>query len=645
MHMRSVLLFLLLVLPVRLLAEPPPVELYAALPAAQDLRLSPDGEAVAMIAPVDDRPALLVRRNGKTAILALDNATPDWVEWKSPTRLLISARFTQFDAIDRPYVETRLIFIDADGGNVTPVKLENLIDGQRGAVPIQQDNVVSLLPHDPDHILLAVRPARSNDLHIIRVDIHTGRLAGTVMNSQISVVKWLADEDGVVRGEEQYGRVNNGAMTHQVVSARDKDSDDWQVVHQGEADQGGRFIPLAIDRNDLLYVLTDDGDKGRFSAHSIDLKTHKTSAPLIDSAGCGTTPTLHLGQLISLYVPCTDKTLYLDPDWQRDWQDIGKALGGQRVRIIDRTADGKRVLAVANRTIGAPDSFWLLDRRGAEPTLIPLGEAYRKLPQEQIADGKWISYQARDGLRIPAVLTMPLGKPDRPIAFVILPHGGPTANDQVRFDWMVQFFVGRGYGVLQPQFRGSTGNGAAFERAGYQQWGLAMQDDVTDGTRWLIDQKLVDPAHICIVGGSYGGYAALMGAIKEPTLYACAAAFAPVTDLDRLITEIKTGFYFRDLNFPKIAAEGQSLKAVSPVANADKIQVPLLLMHGRKDFTVSVEHSLAMEKELRRAGKKFEAIYLDNADHYFAAGSDRLAWLTALDKLLAAHLRGEVAVN
>jgi dipeptidyl aminopeptidase/acylaminoacyl peptidase len=169
-----------------------------------------------------------------------------------------------------------------------------------------------------------------------------------------------------------------------------------------------------------------------------------------------------------------------------------------------------------------------------------------------------------------------------------------------------------------------------------------MQDDVTDGTHWLIDQGWADPAHIAIVGASYGGYAALMGVIKEPKLYACAAAFAPVTDLNRLVGDLHN-FAFKDVNIPRIKGAGQDLDVTSPVENADKVEVPVLLMHGRNDFTVPVGHSEEMERALKRAKKPVEAVYLEKADHYFAAGSDRLAWLSGLDRLLAANLRVSAA--
>jgi dipeptidyl aminopeptidase/acylaminoacyl peptidase len=195
----------------------------------------------------------------------------------------------------------------------------------------------------------------------------------------------------------------------------------------------------------------------------------------------------------------------------------------------------------------------------------------------------------------------------------------------------------RGYGVLQPNFRGSTGYGAAFERAGFRQWGLAMQDDLADGTKWLIDRKLADPARICIVGWSYGGYAALMGAIETPDLYRCAASMAGVTDLSRRLDRAQRS-RLADLNLPRYDSDPEAIAANSPLLHADRIRIPILLAHGRRDFTVPVEDTEAMEAALRDAGKPVEAIYFDDDDHYLFREEDRIAYLKALDRFLAANL-------
>jgi dipeptidyl aminopeptidase/acylaminoacyl peptidase len=219
----------------------------------------------------------------------------------------------------------------------------------------------------------------------------------------------------------------------------------------------------------------------------------------------------------------------------------------------------------------------------------------------------------------------------------VLPHGGPSARDEGGFDWLVQFLVSRGYGVLQPQFRGSTGFGPEFRAKGRQQWGLAMQDDVTDATQWLVQQNLADPKKICIVGASYGGYAALEGAVKEPALYACAAAIAPVTDIPAFLRDARH-YVFADTNIPAIAGDDTDTEAVSPDDHAGRIQIPILLIHGMDDFTVSVKQTQKMEEALKEAGKDEQTIYIPGANHFLRRESDRLTVLNALESFLAKSL-------
>jgi dipeptidyl aminopeptidase/acylaminoacyl peptidase len=225
----------------------------------------------------------------------------------------------------------------------------------------------------------------------------------------------------------------------------------------------------------------------------------------------------------------------------------------------------------------------------------------------------------------------------RQIPFVVLPHGGPSTRDTLSFDYLAQMIASRGYGVLQPNYRGSRGYGGDFERAGFQQWGLKMQDDVVDGTRWLIDQKLADSRRICIVGWSYGGYAALMGAIKTPDFYRCAVSMAGVTDLRRRLDRANQS-RFADLNLPRFDSDPASIAENSPVLHADQIRIPVLLVHGRRDFTVSVEDSEAMEGALRKAGKSVRSLYFDDDDHYLFREEDRIAFLKTLDQFLQENL-------
>ena len=626
-------------------ADLTPVELYGALPAVSDPRLAPDGSAVAMIAPYNGQPALVVENLNEHKLVAIPNegVLPNWFHWKTSNRLFASFRGTTYYA--GGLIETtRMYFVDADGSHWQQVHFDSLAAPQVKVVvgvvrPQFQDEILSLLPHDPNHILM-MRPSTrdSPSPEAVLVDTKSG-LPSDKDDTRLHEVDWIADDDGDIRATIQIGHTGLiGDYTHRTVSVRNTVHDDWRVINEGEIGVSKRFNPVGFDQRNpqVLYVLADD-ENNRLAAYAFDLTANKLGAPIMQDAECDVVVHQHNYQVSGFEAPCrSNEEVYLDPAWQKDAQAVRGALGAYGVGIIDRTDDGKRVLFAVRFKTTSPLQYWLLDRTTGKTSLKPLGGAYPKISDDQVADTKAVSYKARDGLKIPALLTMPTAPHDGPIAFVVLPHGGPTSHDWIHFDWEAQFLASLGYGVLQPQFRGSSGYSFDFQKAGYQQWGLAMQDDVTDGTRWLIDSKLADPKRICIVGASYGGYAALMGAVKEPNLYACAAAFAPVTNLSQLVARLYE-FRFSDINIPMISG-GQSLDATSPDENAEKIRAPILLMHGRKDFTVPVEHTESMERALHRANKPVEAIYLDEADHYFAVSGDRKAWLSALQKFLAANL-------
>jgi dipeptidyl aminopeptidase/acylaminoacyl peptidase len=237
---------------------------------------------------------------------------------------------------------------------------------------------------------------------------------------------------------------------------------------------------------------------------------------------------------------------------------------------------------------------------------------------------------------------LPPGRDPKGLPLVVLPHGGPASRDTPGFDWWAQALASRGYAVLQPNFRGSDGFGRGFREAGYGQWGRKMQTDLSDGVRYLAGQGTIDPARVCIVGASYGGYAALAGATLDTGVYRCAAAVAGVSDLKRMLASqpdygrtSTTRYWSRFMG-----VEGRNdpqLTALSPVAFADRVTIPILLVHGLDDTVVRYEQSEMMAKALRRAGKPVEFITLAGEDHWLSRGATRLQMLEAVAAFLEKH--------
>ena len=328
---------------------------------------------------------------------------------------------------------------------------------------------------------------------------------------------------------------------------------------------------------------------------------------------------------------------FLDPQLAREWQQIEEKLSGRPPLIVSQSDDFARVvLSVASP---AGPQYLLVDMRSAQT--IPLGPEYRWLPA--VAEVRAIEYPAADGLLIPGFLTMPVRGPREKMPVVVFPHGGPEARDEGGFDWWAQALANAGYAVLQPNFRGSTVSDAQVA-AGHGQWGRKMQTDLSDGVRYLTGQGLIDPARVCIVGASYGGYAALAGVSLQQGFYRCAVAVAGISDLHWLVqksagfrqnTNIRTRYGERWLGVTDVG--DPSIDERSPLRHANAVTVPVLLIHGRDDTVVPYDQSRRMADALERLHKPVEMVDLKSEDHWLSRSETRLQMLAATVGFLKAN--------
>jgi dipeptidyl aminopeptidase/acylaminoacyl peptidase len=247
-----------------------------------------------------------------------------------------------------------------------------------------------------------------------------------------------------------------------------------------------------------------------------------------------------------------------------------------------------------------------------------------------------IRYKARDGLEIPAVLTLPAGLEARALPVVVMPHGGPFARDSETWDWWAQFLADRGYAVVQPNYRGSAGYGTAFAEKGQGQWGLAMQDDLNDALAFLVRAGIADPKRAAMVGASYGGYAAMRAAQRDGALYRCAVAFAGVSDLPALL-RYDSRFLNTGRGIDWLRKQAPDLRAVSPINFPGQFSIPILLVHGKKDQRVPVKQSRELAEKLSKAGKSVKYVEQPQGDQYVSREADRLQFLTELEAFLKAH--------
>ncbi|HEX3699100.1 MAG TPA: S9 family peptidase [Phenylobacterium sp.] len=334
------------------------------------------------------------------------------------------------------------------------------------------------------------------------------------------------------------------------------------------------------------------------------------------------------------------KISFFDPADQRAWQAVEAAFPDHRLSLVSWSNDRRKILVSADSAAGGP-GYALVDlATGASKWL---GGQYQGLTWADIAEVQAVRYKAADGFQLSGYLTLPRGRDPKGLPLVVFPHGGPASRDEPGFDWWAQGMASRGYAVLQVNFRGSSGFGWDYLKAGFGEWGRKMQTDLSDGVRYLAGQGVIDPKRVCIVGGSYGGYAALAGATLDRGVYRCAVSFGGVADLKRLVIYDRNrgggaaaSRYWdrfmgaKDLGDPVLAKYSPALQA----ANAD---IPILLIHGKDDTVVPLDQSLEMADALKRAGKPVELVVQDNADHWLSLGATRLGMLQATMAFVEKH--------
>ncbi len=611
-----------------------PIEVYGKLPSIEAPRLSPDGQTMAFLSSVRGRRCLVIHPLAVGAdsghAVCPGNYEVRSFAWKNPDRLIVEV-YTQGQSHgDELRTQSRLVALDLNGRDAVPLAEP----ATERAVDFGQDRIIDMLPDDPGHVLVAAYRPDGDSPDVVKVAIETGHRR-TVVTGQDRIMNWKTDAQGEVRVGVA---VDDGMIK---VYYRDDADGPFRLIRQVPAADASKFAVLAIGRDPGTLWVASTERTGFRAVYRYDVATDRlldayASVPGADIDSLVVDRGLPLGYGYTVDEPTM---IYTDASFRLDAEQVAAALPQYHATVVDSAADGRRLLVLAGGG-NRPGAYFILTRARNTATLEPLGAIRPDIPEAALAPVTPVAYAARDGLTIHGYVTLPPGRSmadKQPIPFVVLPHGGPSTRDVLGFDYLAQMIASQGYGVLQPNYRGSRGYGGDFEKAGFAQWGLKMQDDVTDGTQWLIDRKLADPRRICVVGWSYGGYTALMGAIKTPSLYRCAASMAGVSDLRRRLDRANQS-RFADINLPRFDSDPAIIDANSPVLHADRIQIPVFLAHGRRDFTVSVEDSEAMEDALRRLGKPVETLYFDDDDHYLFREGDRIAFLKALAGFLTANL-------
>jgi dipeptidyl aminopeptidase/acylaminoacyl peptidase len=620
----------------------PPIEAYGALPQIARAELSPDGTKVAAIANLPDDTRMVVFDLASKTIsqqLGVSNIKARDVEFYDDNHVILRVSQTTSTYGFRGEYE----YSGAFSYNLETQDTEQLLKRTPDLYPAQSGlgRIVGRGEKYGEVLMPAYvgTPGSTPRLNLMRVNLSAPRGRRYARGTH-DTIDWFVGEKGNVLARERY---DNDDDLYRVQTYSKKK---WTTIYEEEdeilpvsmlgvmPDESG-LVHIRV-REDGFHALMSLGFDGEFTGPILPPKDREIESYYTDS---------NRKILGVRYAGAEPDYAFLDTALQESYAFMSEQFP-QGTIYLDSWSDDRNVILyqVFDYAVG---DVWVTHKR-ATGDLALVARRRPDIPAEALGAMMNIEYRARDDLAIQAILTTPGGfvqGTSDPLPAIVLPHGGPASYDRFDFDWMAQYFANRGYAVFQPNFRGSTGFGQEFEDAGRGEWGGKMQDDITDGIDGLVEAKIIDPDRVCIAGASYGGYAALAGAVFTPEKYKCVIAIAPVSDLNQMLRSEKRErgsdhwviSYWED-----VMAEGdarrEKLRAISPANHAERVQAPVLLLHGNDDTVVPFAQSTKMRNALRRADKSVELIKLKGEDHWLSVAETRMQTLREMDRFIAEHL-------
>lgn len=624
-------------------------------PGAGDVAVSPSGRYLAIVAHRADDDLLVIvdlvsgERKPITRV-GLRDAGPllkfriEEVLWKTDDRLLFRVESAprdgiSFEQLTRGSVARlgyRLFAINRDGKALVRMLDGNTHSATRLALDL--GNIRSLLVKHPDHILMMVEGTSGRSL--FKVDIHSGK-GELAEPARAATIGWWLDLDGkpIVRVESSRGSVRY---------LRREAGDKWKQfysVRWREFDEQEEFEPVGTsDRIGMHYVLARPEGAQRAGIYLYDLENESFGDPVAENAEYDifSARVTRDGTRIRAfcYLAHVRVCEFTDPKVDAHMKGVRRFFKDSADVYVVDSDDAERTLVLYVEGPSDPPAYYyyLVDSRRIEV----IGPANEALATRALPTATVFEWQSSDGRKLTGYLTRPPGTAaEKNLATIVMPHGGPEARDHLQFDRWAQWLAARGYVVFQPNFRGSSGFGRDFAESGYGEWGRKMQDDITYGFKALVDQGIADPRRSCIVGASYGGYAALAAATLTPDLFRCVVSIAGISDLNEFIEWRRSAwgadsegykYWLKAIGDPE--KDAQRLRDVSPLYLVDKVKAQILLVHGRDDFIVPLQQSVAMKQVLDKAGRKTELIDVRGEGHSGWSRDNERKMLTAIDAFL-----------
>lgn len=619
-------------------AQPKPnLAVYGQLPNIEQIELSPDGSKLAVVVTDGDQRFLSIRQVGGGVLAGMNVGATKLrgVTWAGEEHLILVVSRT--DAVVGIRGPAREYFLATDY-NWKTKKQVLLLRNQRDAMNVILGGpMVRMINGEPVVFLEGVHFVNNVGIDtLFRINLNSGATRMLDYGAQVDTDGWLVDAQGEPVAQSLYNS-ERGRWTLKM-----KQGMSWRAIDEAITPMGSYGIAgFGRDGRSVLVWRTDDKDQDILreydaSGQHVDLPSDLDLSGLLhDPANLS---------LLGGYTLKGDDLVYtfFDPGSQKAWNAVAKAYKGDRVSLASWSQDRKRVVAkVDSPTMGPGYTLVDLNTKTADW----LGDIYSGLTEAAISPVRPIKYKAADGLEINGYLTLPKGRDPKNLPLIVLPHGGPEGRDTPGFDWWSQALASRGYAVLQPNFRGSEGYGWDFVQAGFGEWGKKMQTDLSDGVRDLAKQGIIDPKRVCIVGASYGGYAALAGATLDTGVYRCAVSVAGPSDLKKMLLSVRAShngavsaaqrYWLRFMGADGI--RDPDLAAISPAQQAARANIPVMLIHGKDDTVVRYDQSQIMADALKKAGKPVEFITLEGEDHWLSRGATRLKMLTETVAFVEKH--------
>ena len=569
----------------------------------------------------------------------------NWCEFASETSLICN--YSGNSRLEGQLVPfSRLVVVSADGTGMRPL-------GQKASqrdVSLRQfdGSIIDWLPGEQNAVLMArnyvpeagavgTNARRSaNGMGVDRIDLAKMEFK-SIEQPRPEISSYRTDGQGNVRIAVVESMRDDSMTGVTRFRYRKQGAREWEVLGQYNSRTNEGIWPVEVEgQTNSAFVLKKTN--GRDALYRMALNGSGTLAPVASDPKVDISGVVRIGKgrkvIGYTYTDDQRRVVYFDPEFAKLSNALSKAIPKFPIIHLDgSSADGQKLLIFASADTN-PGGYYVLDRTTKKMTELALVRP--ALEGRALAAVKPLTYAAADGTRIPAYLTLPTGGSGKGLPAVVLPHGGPSSRDEWGFDWLAQFFAARGYAVIQPNFRGSTGYGDEFRNAnGFLRWRTSLSD-IGDAARYLTKEGIADPSRIAIVGWSYGGYAALQSVATEPSLYKAAIAIAPVTDL-ALLKKESEGYTNAKL-VQDFVGSGPHVAEGSPLRNVGKIQVPVLMFHGDMDINVGITHSEKMESALRNAGKKVEFIRYKELDHQLDDSNVRADMLNRIGVALEAAI-------